>query len=1098
MSKRQRKLSNHAFCWTLLVAVVLAQSGWSQSTFATLTGRVTDPTGLPVAGATITVTGVSTGYVYKATTNEVGQYVLPNLVEGVYRLQVVASGFQEYVVDDIRLAPRDVRRLDVSLSLSQVATTIEVTAGAALIETETARVADLRSRQTLVDMPLTLRRTWDFIQLSPNVSKAGTGWYMRFGGSRSRQGYMTVDGVPIGNVFGGHTTGVVDNRTESYGEVRLEVAGSPAESQGIGQLAVVTRSGTNEVHGELFNYYTTIALQARDPFATTKTGSIEWVPGGSLGGPVYLPKLYDGRNRTFFFTSLEFERFGPPGRRTFNTTVPLEAWRRGDFSGLLPGTIVRDPLAGNTPFPNNQIPAARISSVARTLQDRLYPRPNYGDPNAFVAQNNRQVLEEPKLTSPTAVARVDHRFSDSVFVNARLTIVRWPMENYLGSLPTIPMTDRERKNEGVSFAYTHTLRPNLLSEFRYGLATDAFPQFPRQRGLQWVKDLGLQGLAPDLPDVGGMPTISFTGLGLTGISDAVECNPCIEYASHVLQQNLTWIRGRHTVKFGAQLTRGSYADLRQGGGLFGNLTFSNRFTGFTYADFLLGIPTTLSRNFPAIKQQTTAWKYGFFVQDDFRVRPDLTLNIGLRYDIYPGFTAENDLQSVFDIGTGAIVVPDGALARVSRLMPLDYVRVLEASRAGFSPKRLIRADKNNFAPRLGLAYRPWGNQTVFRGSFGLFYDIAAKNAPLATVPFNIAEPGYTNPVDRPLLLPVAFPATGVAGPSTVSLPSAMNPDLRIPYSMQYTFTIERQQWDMGIRLSYIGTNTRKGVFSYNINQPVADTRLFVDKPRLFPRYPGIGYVTNGAGHQYHAGTIEVERPMKAGLRFQAYYTLARDIGDLEDGESPEDAYNRKRERGVWMDIPTHRFASNFVWELPMGKGRPLLASAGRVLNALVSGWQIAAAYVAQSGMFLTPQWTGPDPTGTRYTTSRTPPSVTLRPDILRDPNLPNPTVNRWFDVGAFAPPQPGAFGTSAKGVIKGPGINVLHANLAKITSLGERVRLRTEIVANNVLNHPNYQNPNLNISNLALAGVITAVHHRNSNMDTSIPRYMQLVLRIQW
>ncbi|GIU80805.1 MAG: hypothetical protein KatS3mg005_4043 [Bryobacteraceae bacterium] len=1097
MNTLVRKRAVPAVLW------ILALAGFSgllpgQSTFATLTGIVTDPSGAPVAGAQITVVNVDRGYEAKTTTNELGQYTIPSLLEGVYQLKVAAQGFQEAVADNIRLAPRDIRRVDVGLTLSQVATTVEVSAGATLVETETARVADTRTRQTIIDMPLSLRRAWDLIQLSPNVSKTAAGFNMRFGGSRTRQGDVTVDGIPIGNVFGGQITGVVSDRTESYGEVRLEVAGSSAENPGIGQMSVVTRSGTNELHGEVFNYYSSPGLQARNPFSVVNTGSIEHMPGGSLGGPVILPKIYNGRNRTFFFTSLEFERFGPPSLQTFNTTVPLEPWRTGNFSSLLPGTVVRDPFANNAPFANNVIPTSRISSVARTIQDRLYPLPNYGDPTVFAAQNNRQVLDNPKLTNPTAVARLDHRFSERAFVNGRITILRWPQKPFIGSLPTIGRVDRERRNNGASFAYTQMIRPNLLSEFRYGMATDAFPSFPPQRGLQWVRDLGLQGLAPNLPDVAGLPTVNFTQLGLTGVSMDVECNPCIEYVTHNFQQNVTWITGRHTIKFGAQINRGTYEDLRQGAGLFGNLTFSNRFTNFTYADFLLGIPTTMSRNFPALLQSTTAWRYGFFIQDDYRIRPDLTLNIGLRYDLLPGFTAKDGLQSTFDIGTGAIIIPDGASGRVSPLMPAGYVPVLEASRAGFHSSRLLHADRNNFSPRIGLAYRPWGNNTVFRASFGMFYDIAAKNAALSSVPFNIAEPAFTNPTTNPILLPQAFPTAGVAGPASVSIPTAMNPNLLIPYSMQYTFTIERQQWETAFRATYLGTNTRKGVFGYNINQPVADTRLFVDKPRMFPQYPAITYQTNGAGHQYHALTLEVDRPLKGGLRAQGYYTLARDIGDLEDGEQPEDAFNRQRERSVWVDIPTHRFSANMLYQLPMGKGQPLWNNAGKVVNTLISGWQVGAAYMVQRGQFLTPTWTGPDPTGTRFTPNRTPPNVTIRPDILRNPNISNPTVNRWYDINAFAAPQPGAFGTSAKGVIVGPGVNVLHANLAKITQLGEKVRLRLEMIATNALNHPNYQNPGLNVNNLAAAGVITNVANRNTNLDSSIPRFVQLVVRLQW
>jgi hypothetical protein len=375
----------------------------------------------------------------------------------------------------------------------------------------------------------------------------------------------------------------------------------------------------------------------------------------------------------------------------------------------------------------------------------------------------------------------------------------------------------------------------------------------------------------------------------------------------------------------------------------------------------------------------------------------------------------------------------------------------------------------------------------------VYYDIAAKNAPLSSVPFNIAEPAFTNPTDKPYVWPVVFPTSSVGGPTSVSLPTAYNPNLRIPYSMQYSLSLERQQWDTGFRIAYIGTNTRQGVWAYNINQPVADGRPYVDKARLFPQYPNIIYTTNGAGHQYNALTLEAVRPLKRGFRIQAYYTWARDIGDLEDGEQPEDAYDRSRERAVWSDVPTYRFSTNLTWMLPVGKGRAVLPNPGRIAGLLVNGWQMGAVYTKERGNFLTPSWTGPDPTGTRQTSSRTPANVTIRPDMLRDPNITDPTVSRWFDASAFGAPAAGRFGNSAKGMIIGPGVNVMHLSLAKVTTIRERYRVRFEAVATNALNHPGYMDPNLNVSDPVGVGVITNVLNRSNKIDMQIPRVLQLI-----
>jgi hypothetical protein len=238
--------------------------------------------------------------------------------------------------------------------------------------------------------------------------------------------------------------------------------------------------------------------------------------------------------------------------------------------------------------------------------------------------------------------------------------------------------------------------------------------------------------------------------------------------------------------------------------------------------------------------------------------------------------------------------------------------------------------------------------------------------------------------------------------------------------------------------------------------------------------------------------------MSRGLYYQVSYTWARDIGDLERGASGEDAYNRHRERAVWLDIPTHRPSGNVVWELPFGRGRQFLSGAGRALDAFVGGWDLSGVFSYYSGQFLTPTWTGPDPTGTAFTNSTTPAQVTIRPNHLRDANLADPTTNRWFDPAAFGPPTAGFFGTSAKGVVKGPPSNVWHLGLAKTFKLGERAQLRWDLIAANAFNHPNYANPAMNISNAATVGVISDVAGDVAVLDQSGPRRFRTGLTIMW
>jgi hypothetical protein len=475
---------------------------------------------------------------------------------------------------------------------------------------------------------------------------------------------------------------------------------------------------------------------------------------------------------------------------------------------------------------------------------------------------------------------------------------------------------------------------------------------------------------------------------------------------------------------------------------------------------------------------------------------------GIRYELHPNWTDANSLLSAFDLSTGKIVVPDGALGRVSSLLPRGYVDVVEAKTAGYPGGTLIQTDKNNLAPRLGFAYRPGNNATVVRGGFGIFYDIVTRSANSGGAPFVINEPSYTNPATNPtVIFPRVFPAAGAGGPTTIGIPQATRKDLQIPYSMQYNLTVERQQWNTGFRISYVGTNTREGDYTINVNQPVPDAQLFVNKPRLFPNYPAINLRTNGAGHQYHAMTVQAERRFLKGISYQASWTWAKDIEDLNGFlfASPENAYDRLRERGNSLDTPRHRVTANTIFELPFGAGKRYLGNAGKALNAIAGGWESSWIFSYYSGQYLTPQWSGPDPTGTAFTSNTTPANVTLRPDVLHDPNLPSNqrTISRWFDATAFAGPQPGHFGTSAKGTIVGPGNVGFDAGMAKRFRLREQARLRLELTATNVFNHPSFGNPAVTISSAATVGVISGVKD-SSDLDQSGARSFRTAIRLEW
>jgi hypothetical protein len=1086
---------------------LLSSAALPQTTFASVTGTVVDSSGAVIPRAKITATNRDTNIKTAAESNEAGNYTIAQLKEGTYEVRAEAPGFKEFVARDVVLAARDERRVDINMELGSVGTQVEVTVGATLIETETQRLGDTRSALSLKQLPLNGRFMYVFLAQIPTVL-AGTSGAVKIAGSDDNQSHWAVDGTTFDDGVGSFL-GPIGNYIEWMQEIKIDLANNTAEFGPLGQVTVISKSGNNQVHGSAFDYYMTPFFKSRNPFALARPTGVNHLYGGSFSGPVLFPKIYNGHNRTFFFTSFESST-GGASTTTFNPTVPLPAWRMGDFSGL-GATLIYDPQNG-LPFPGNKIPANRINPVSQKLQDRFYPLPNFGSTSVLQSQNFREDVTRSWDPSTNWTIRGDHRFSDSDSIFGRFSFQRGYNRVYEGNLPSFGRRDQVRNNRAASASYTHIFKPTWINEFRWGFDLNVNRFGGPINGPQFVQDFGLIGLAPNLPDIPGVLKVNWSGVGLQPLSQ-IDYN---KYGgrSHLeeFQEHMSWFRKRHNLKFGFDLTRVEFDNYAANANLFGSVTFSNRFTsggnpdqGFPYADFLLGIPSTAARAFPPVESDQNRWQYDFFALDDFKVSSKLTLNVGLRYELHLGWRENHNLYSLFDVASGKIVVPDGALSKVSPLFPANYVGVVEASSVGLPGTTLLRADKNNFAPRIGFAWRPRGVNTVIRGGWGIYYDLSPRNPNAAGIPFVINEPAYTNPTTNPdVIFPRVFPATAVSGPSTVGLPGAVNTSITIPYSMQYNFTIEHQQWSTGFRISYIGTATRHGEWAYNYNSPLPNTIAFVNKPRPFPNYPAINYLTNGAGQQYNAMVVAVQRQMLKGLQFQASWTWARaryDVG--RDDGAIEDPFSRQREIAVGPDTPTHRVTANWVYELPFGRGRHWLAGSSRLQNLLVGGWNLSSVYSIYSGQFLTPQWTGPDPTNSAFTTNTTPAIVTIRPDQLHNANYPDSrrSVNQWYDPTAFAAPQPGQFGTSAKGVIKGPGVNVLHVGVYKEIQFHDAgPLLRWEMTATNVLNHPNWSNPVVNITQSSNVGVISGVGgvDGGSTGDMPGPRVVRMGLRLEW
>ena len=410
----------------LLAAAALSPAAalFAQTTFATITGRVTDPNGAIIVGAEVTAINVESNYRYSGKSNESGYFTIGQLLEGQYNVRATSSGFKTFAEDGIRLGNQELRRIDVRLEIGAVETTVEVRGSVSLIETDKARISDNKTADVIKNLPLNQRSLWDFVGQNPGVVTAASSTATRrFSGSRNNQSDASVDGITISNGRDGTQITPLVNYVESMAEVRVDMANNTAEFGGLGQVTVISKSGTNEFHGAAFDYYKTPAVVSRNPFASSGSAGITHWPGGTIGGPVTIPHLYSGKNRTFFFASYETSQ-GSAVHDLINPTVPLASWRSGNFSGLLPSTVIKDPFAANAPFAGNIIPASRLNTVAQKIQQMYYPLPNFGNTNVFASQNFRELLSREYDPSTYWTSRIDHRFSERDFLFGRFTWAR--------------------------------------------------------------------------------------------------------------------------------------------------------------------------------------------------------------------------------------------------------------------------------------------------------------------------------------------------------------------------------------------------------------------------------------------------------------------------------------------------------------------------------------------------------------------------------------------------------------------------------------------------------------------------------------------------
>ncbi len=1067
-----------------------------QTTFGTITGIVTDPSGAVVPGAKVSITNEHEGTVRQITTGSTGVYTAPNLAVGSYRLQVSAAGFATYEASGLTLSSNQVLNADVHLALTQSGTTVEVSASGAAISTETSNISNLKTSRDLQELPLISRHGGDqgfytYVLQNPGVNSMPGNSLNNVQGVRQQTGVLpTMDGIavmayPIG-------PGPVQPSLEGVQEVNVQLANTPAEFATPANFAVVTKSGSNEFHGSAFWDYNGSRLNARDFFSPAAPFRVYHDFGGSFGGPIR-------KDKTFFFGDYEGSR--EAANVVVTGTTPLPAWRSGDFSGLK--TPIIDPLTG-AQFPGNQVPASRIAPVSQKVQNFFYPLPNFGPPGL---QSGNWRGQFPGQTGFTHFddfgVRVDQNFSNGDKVYARVSYRRLPLTAREAVLPPIGQRDQLRGARSAVASWTHLFSPAVLNEFRTGFTRQRNYYYPDLVGSDILQQVGIQGVTTT--GIHNVPAFNITGITTTDQpnSQALTLDTNFEWTD-----NLSWTRGRHAMKFGFDAIRDQLGGYNYPNSMYGTYNFNGTYTGFGYADFLLGIPQTTQLSIPTPPRYLRGTTWSLYAQDQFKVNQRLTLNYGLRYELLGPYYDRYGSIANFDPTTGAFVLPDAGVSNVNPFYPKN-IPLLAASKAGFPDQALVRYPKANFYPRVGAAYKPFGDdKTVIRAGYGIYgnlvYGSLARG--LGGGPFS-GSTTYTNALTNGVPLfsfPYPFLPTGTTATQNAF---GVNPNLSTPYTEQWNLTVERQVGSAALRLSYLGTHSAELIYARNLNQPPPSTIPFTNSRRPYPIFNTITYYDNGGNQRYNALQATIARNFGSQLTFNAGYTWAKDLTDTQEGTfsgpTIQNQFDRRAEYGNNLLTPTHRVYGYAIWHIPVGKGHRIL-NRGGLVEAVLGDWQMAWNAMAQSGQFFTPSFSGFDTSNTN--------TIGGRPDVVPGVSTAaagTQSTNNWFNAGAFKipgcpdsnpvcakPDNVGRFGNAGIGTLRGPRIANADFALSKYFPIRERLRMQFRVNMANVFNHPNFALPASNISSPATVGRITS--SVPATFGTVAPREIDFQLRVEF
>jgi len=1069
----------------------------AQSTFGSIRGTVQDVSGAVVPGAAVTIHSLDENFERNVTSNDSGDFVVENLKPGHYKLTVHHDGFADAVVDSAALEARQDLRIPITLAVATEATVVQVSAAPDAINTENGTLSDSKDNQLITQLPLNNRATTTSplasLSLSPNVQQDSSG-NIALNGASSSMVNFSVDGISTANVRQNGALQDAYPSQEGISAVRVTAFNNSAEFSQVGDVTFTTKSGTNKYHGSLFEYLQNDALDASPYGFNGKAPKKFNTFGGSLGGPLSIPHLYDGKDKTFFFADYEGNRRATAVAQQF--LVPTEAERNGDLTAL--GGPV--------------IPQSSINPTATALL-AYYPLPNVSGQSNYNYEN----FQSTPARTDGADLRIDQTITAKQSAYARFSRKNIT-EDYAN--PLLPNDVDSVHNRSLLVSHTYTITQRLVNEFRFGF-TNAITSvgFPIE-GADALAQLHLTGVdISQHPTTHAFPTFNFSdGTGFTPIGrdkTGVTQSKTLQFTD-----NATWTIGQHTLKAGIDLRRVRYFDVELflPSDDFGQFTFQPTFTGNAFGDFLEGTPTTLFFAVSSPDVGGTTWQTGLFAQDEFQLSSRLTVNYGLRWQVLPAMREDGGNLANFDQRNNSIVVPDQLSSYLAKNnlqnSNLAFQQSFNACNLGYTalpctnyvtasqdhlPQGLRKTYFGNFQPRFSLAYRPFNDtKTVIRAGFGVF--TMTNLGPLSFN--NSGNPTsnlhtYTNTITASGSPLIQFPNTA---PPTVGvqyggggLDQGVDPNYRDPQSNQWNLTVERQlSGNDTVRVSYVGMHSYRLNITEDLNQIPASTTPYqttAASPYVDPRAPYHNWFTlystfNAGTANYEAMELEATHRMSHGLYFDANYTLAKNLADNQ-GSTPAafagevnygipitDRFNIAGDYGNVEGDRRNRFLLTSLYQLPFGSGRAFLNTGGWK-NAILGGWEMNNITVLETGPWLTPSIsTSFDQSNTNVVNR----GATLRPDVVSNSYYKGQSKAQYFNLAAFSPTPAGAgrFGNAGVGILQGPGTAAVSLGLAKTFPLTEGVRLRFESTFTNVLNHTNFAPPATQIDNTTTFGVLSA------------------------